>query len=194
MYHIKNDRRAKRSAETIYAALVTLMAEKQFEAISVSELVKRAHIGRATFYRNFDTIEDVLRWRCEQIVGEMIDYVRSDRPSQPVDKQFSVLRPMLRFFYLNSSIVELVIQANRTDILQAAFQREIEQYTPRLLERLDVPAEYVDYWPVIRSSMAVTILVQWVKHGKKETPDALADGLSELMSQMSKTNKLNVLL
>ena len=71
MYHIKNDRRAKRSAETIYEALVKLMGEKRFADIRVTDLVEQAQLARATFYRSFDVQEDVLRWRCDQVLDEL---------------------------------------------------------------------------------------------------------------------------
>ena len=48
----------------------------------------------------------------------------------------------------------------------------------------DLPTEYLAYGPIIRSSVAVNILAHWVKGGKREAPDALADGLAEMASQM----------
>ena len=42
-------------------ALLKLLREKPIEAISISELCGRAGIGRASFYRNFNSKEDILR-------------------------------------------------------------------------------------------------------------------------------------
>lgn len=42
-------------------ALLKLLREKPIEAISISELCGLAGIGRASFYRNFNSKEDILR-------------------------------------------------------------------------------------------------------------------------------------
>ena len=77
MYHIKNDQRAIRSSQLLYEALANLMREKSFDTITVTDLVETAQVGRTTFYRNFDSIEDILHMRCDQVFDEMIDYTKS---------------------------------------------------------------------------------------------------------------------
>ena len=190
MYHIKNDRRALRSAETMYEALVTLMAGKKFDAIKVSEIVEQAQIGRATFYRNFDFIEDVLRWRCDQILDDLIPYMVTFSKSQPPTGRPLLLKPVLRFFYLDSTIIELLIAAERIDILQAAVQKRFERFRPKIVALLNVPEDYLNYWIALRTAMTVNILVQWVKGGKRQAPDELADGMTKLAKQMSEFNVL----
>lgn len=190
MYHIKNDQRAVRSAEAIYAALVSLMKEKSFPVIKVTDLVEQAQIGRATFYRNFDLQEDVLHWRCDQTLDELISYVTSFAKSQPNTGSSSLLKPILRFFYLDSTIIELLIEAERVDILQAGFQERIERFGTRAVALLGVPEDYYDYWCGLRAAALVSILVQWVKGGKRQAPDDLADEIAELALQMSRLNLL----
>ncbi len=192
MYHIKNDRRAVRSAEAIYEALVTLMAQKEFDKIKVSEIVEQAQIGRATFYRNFDTQEDVLRWRCDQIADKLIPYITSFTRSQPNTSRITYLKPILRFFYLDSTIIELLIEAGRIDILQVVVQEWLERSSLKAIALLDVPETYLNYWVALRSAAMVSILVQWVKEGKQHAPDDLADGLAKLISE--KRRLLNLLL
>ena len=47
--------------ESITIALIQLMNKKDFNDISVTELTKRAGVGRVSFYRNFEDKTDVLR-------------------------------------------------------------------------------------------------------------------------------------
>jgi AcrR family transcriptional regulator len=190
LYHIKKDRRAKRSAETIYGALVKLMGEKPFADIKVTDLVEQAQLGRATFYRSFDVQEDVLRWRCDQMLDELIPYMARFAQSQPGAGGASLLKPLLRFFYLDSRIVELLIEAERTDILQVALQERFEHWGPRAVALFSVPEEYVSYWLALRAASAVSVLVQWIKGGKRQAPDDLADGIAELARQTSRANLL----
>ena len=45
---------------SIINALIDLMKEKNFDAISVSEITARAGVSRVSYYRNFDSKEDIL--------------------------------------------------------------------------------------------------------------------------------------
>ena len=190
MYHIKNDQRAVRSAETIYAALINLMEEKRFASIKVTEIVEQAQVARATFYRNFDVQEDVLRWRCDQILDELFAYIIRFAKSQPHTTGNALLKPILRFFYLDSTFIELLIQAERIDILQQAFETRLERLGPKAVALLKVPEDYLDYWFALRAAAVVSMLVQWVKEGKTSAPDDLADGIAELAREMSQANLL----
>ncbi len=183
MYHIKDDQRAKRSAETIYTALVALMDERPFETIKVSDIVEKGDVGRSTFYRNFDLIEDVLRWRCDCAMDAFTDYLMRYAQSQPLDTLMPILKPMLRFFYLDSTIIELLIAAKRIDILQTALQTRFERRVPERAIKLDVPELHLKYGAVIRSYAAVGILTHWVATGKREAPDMLADGLRQSINK-----------
>ena len=56
----ENDRRVQRTRALLRAALLSLIEEKGFEALTVQEIIDRANVGRATFYAHFDSKEDLL--------------------------------------------------------------------------------------------------------------------------------------
>lgn len=58
---MSNEGRNAYVIEHITGALLKLLREKPIEAISASELCELAGIGRASFYRNYDSKEDILR-------------------------------------------------------------------------------------------------------------------------------------
>lgn len=47
--------------ECITTAFLQMLTEQPFEKITISELAKKAGVGRVSFYRNFESKEDVLR-------------------------------------------------------------------------------------------------------------------------------------
>ena len=188
MKHIKNDQRAIRSAEAIYAALAELMEDSAFQTIMVSQLVEQAQIGRATFYRNFDGLEDVLQWRSDQIVEEFFVYLADYRQKNQLSSMLPFLKPILRFFYLNSDVVELLIKANRVDILQQAVHERVVKISRVLGPMLGIPTSALEYGPVIRSGVMMSVLVHWIKGGKRETPDELADALEVTLQKLREFN------
>lgn len=46
--------------ESIELALIQLMTKKPFSQISISEIVKAAGVSRSSFYRNFESKEQIL--------------------------------------------------------------------------------------------------------------------------------------
>lgn len=57
---IKKDRRVERTQQLLRAALLSLIEERGFEALTVQDIIDRANVGRATFYAHFENKEDLL--------------------------------------------------------------------------------------------------------------------------------------
>ena len=51
------DRRRRKTREAIFSAFIALLSKKDFEQITVGEIIEKADIGRATFYAHFETKE-----------------------------------------------------------------------------------------------------------------------------------------
>ena len=145
MYHIKNDQRSIRSTELLYDGLAKLMEEMSFNTIKVKDLVEASHVGRTTFYRNFDAIEDILRLRSDQVFEDMMQYLIAYVQKYGNESGLMLLKPVLRYFYLHSEIIELLMQANRLDIAMASFHRAVLPYKARTLTYLEIDEAYIDY-------------------------------------------------
>lgn len=174
----------------LYDGLATLIREKDFNAITVTDLVEAAKVGRATFYRNFDTIEDVLRLRCDQVCDGFVAYFAAYRQEQDTPTHFPRLKPQLRYFDMNSDIVELLLLADRIDILAGSLRRLFWQFRGQLTTVPDLEETYMDYGLAIRIGVTITILVRWIETGKQQSPDELADSLSPMIQGMVRRDQL----
>ena len=56
----KADRRIQRTRQLLLNALVQLILEKDYEAITVQDIIDRANVGRSTFYAHFEDKEALL--------------------------------------------------------------------------------------------------------------------------------------
>ncbi len=184
MYRIKKDQRSIRSSEMLFDALAGLMRETPFNQITVTDLVDAAQLGRTTFYRNFDEIEDILRMRCDQTFDELINYLKTYGQEDGVETPMALIKPMLRFFYLYSDIIELLMMAKRMDILRDSIRAHLEPFRASIASQLGVTEELVDYVIAIRTGVMLNILVQWIKTGKKQAPDDLAHALGGMFKKM----------
>ena len=58
------------SKECIVSAILQLINDKPLSSISVSELCSKAGVSRMTFYRNYDSIEDIFVKQLNEIFEE----------------------------------------------------------------------------------------------------------------------------
>ena len=54
------DRRVRRTRKALHDALLGLMAEKSYDAVTVQDIIDRADVGRSTFYSHFSDKRDLL--------------------------------------------------------------------------------------------------------------------------------------
>ena len=72
MYLRQANKTARQSQELIAEGLFRLMDRKPFSQIRITELCQEAGVGRKTFYRNFQTKEDVVEFRLDQMQQEYL--------------------------------------------------------------------------------------------------------------------------
>jgi AcrR family transcriptional regulator len=68
----RKDERVRRTRTRIDAAFVGLLHRRSYGGIRVSDIVKKAGVGRPTFYAHYATKDDLLRSQFERIVAPLI--------------------------------------------------------------------------------------------------------------------------
>lgn len=98
MTHGQTDPRIQRTRKLLQDAFIELADERGFDAITVGDIVKRANVNRATFYRHYEDKYVLL----EQIFHETINQFASDLgPPGQVAKSINPQNPperWVRFF------------------------------------------------------------------------------------------------
>jgi AcrR family transcriptional regulator len=67
---VKIDRRAQRTQELLQKALIELIAERGYDAITVQDIVDRASVGRTTFYLHYSSKDELFMSCHEAIISE----------------------------------------------------------------------------------------------------------------------------
>ncbi|OXM13310.1 TetR/AcrR family transcriptional regulator [Paenibacillus herberti] len=179
MYRIKQDKRSIQSIERLKSALWDLMHHKDFADISVVELVSEAQMGRATFYRNFDALEDILRLHCdetfEKLKKVMIQHYEQNDGDETAINRTVFIKPFLRFWDTHTIVIQRLIQAKRTGFIHDALSRTIESVVMLRAKADDELWGRYDYFIAARSGEALHVLLHWIKNEKDLPPDELAD-------------------
>lgn len=87
---MSNEGRNAYVTQHLMDALLELLAENPIQDISISELCERAGVGRASFYRNFESKEDVLRTCTSQLFQAWADGAIEDG-DRPLSEKLGAL-------------------------------------------------------------------------------------------------------
>lgn len=67
----KTDRRVRKTQQALSDALVALILEKGYDAVTIKDITERADVAHATFYRHYRDKDELLRRKLEEVVGEI---------------------------------------------------------------------------------------------------------------------------
>ena len=86
MNTINNERTMRKSKAQICSALMKLLQTKPYRRITVSQVCDSAGVSRPTFYKNFDSMDAVVRFKLLQlkknITGAILALIKSINTSQ----------------------------------------------------------------------------------------------------------------
>jgi len=164
--------------ECIYDSLIILLEGKQFEKVSVSEICKKAGVSRMTYYRNFNSKEDILTEHLNKVFQKYKETLNNKMSS-------STLTNIIPFFELLSSEKKLIDCLIRSDMEYWLFY-QFTDYLKNLKEmhkvfNYDDPLESY-YWINYYSAGLSKLLITWIKNGMIESKETMSKYLLDFQS------------
>lgn len=165
-----------RADSTAYltTALLQLLEKKPLVDIKVTELVTRAGVSRMAFYRNFDTLADVLRAYFAPRMTRLFDDVITQVPSP------AKLGDMQQFFAEMGHALRLAEKRNYEYIVQQLFADNMVRYYQLTLPTGADDAGMQRYWIRFMSAGVYAIWREWLLSGANETLDEMHELIGKL--------------
>lgn len=180
MYHISKDKRSIQSAQLIIEALLLSLKHQQLHKVSIKDLCENARVGRVTFYRHFDSIDDVLRKHCDDRFEQLKQYLK-DFYKRSQTEPF--LKPFLQFWYQDSQILEILIKYNKQDMIREAFMQMIQSLKKKAADSTFSTDAMDAYHLSVQSAVAIAVLSKWIENGKNIPPEALTQSILTAMKE-----------
>ena len=146
----------------ILKTLLQMMKEQPFDSIVISNLVKRAEVGRASFYRNYTDLTDVLKQESDRLTSEW----NKQFDSQPHEAPNEILITLLDFYKEHSEFFLALYDTGLHQIVMDTIvgRVQITPETPNALAYLQSSIAYMIYgW-----------VHEWIKRGMQESGTELA--------------------
>ncbi len=135
------DKRIRRTKKLLRQALTRLMQQKDFQSITVTDVVREADINRGTFYAHYRDVYDLR----DKIEAEMIENFReliaTIRPSETATLK-PVLGRLMDYLEENREIVTALIKVNGQDGFGRKMIAVIEECRMELLPYRSIEDAY----------------------------------------------------
>lgn len=152
----------------IVEGLFQLLNSTSFSKITVSELIEAAHVARASYYRNFDSKEDILDYYFEQLVRQR-KTERATTDIWTVEFAKSGFTASFALFLREKEQITLLLNNG----LSSYFYEMIYRYVIDLAG--DMPANSPDRYRLnIFAGAIFSVLSEWLLSGAKESPQQMA--------------------
>lgn len=110
-----------RSKTLIKDALLSLMIEKPFEKISISDIVRRADVNRGTFYAHYSNTSEVLKSISSSVVDEIALLISPYNPSRVLEAPENFLSQITIFLLRDPEYYAKLLQSDKFhDVLDEA--------------------------------------------------------------------------
>ena len=158
--------------ECIRTALLSLMAVKIFEKITVTEIIKKAGVSRGGFYRNYQSKEEVLQEICSELFQYILEFMT-------IHKFYDNTRFwFIDFFHTiaeNQEAYKLLVNAQVPKNVVLEFDEGI------ILKKLQRNDSVLEQYRALAIAKGITeIVVVWVKNGMQETPEEMAEMMLQI--------------
>lgn len=176
------DRRQKKTRKAIFGAFTDLLSRKNYNQISVQDIINAADVGRTTFYAHFETKDYLLKELCVELFRHIIDtaWGHPHRHFEDCrsDKNDSVFLHLLRHLQENDLNILGLLSSQNNEIFLSYFKSNLKelivsQYVDNgRLKNHKLPEDYLVNH--ISSSFVETV-VWWISRKMKEPPEKITE-------------------
>ncbi|GGQ77836.1 TetR/AcrR family transcriptional regulator [Streptomyces asoensis] len=173
------DPRAARTRARLRSALLEECAQRPLEEVGVAALVRRAGIGRATFYVHYADLEDLAVDACADVVREAVEALHAWRGRPDPVRAPAALAEFFGSLAPHAGLYRTLLAPGGGGPLGRVLHRDLRAYSLRERERAGAADA-----PLVASAVAATfagVLADWLHGDLGGTPAEIADQVWQLL-------------
>jgi len=172
----RKDERVRRTRMRIDAAFVDLLHRRAYGNIRVSQIVKKAGVGRPTFYAHYATKDDLLRSQFERLIAPLIRTTAGDGASIDAMLFLAHVGGAQHFYraFMGPN------GGTGPHVLRECLEARVRE----LLSLHSVPGVSLKQSATTRfvASSLMTVVECWIERGARETPQQVQAIFSDLVT------------
>ncbi len=182
------DKRQVKTLEAIYRAFTNLINNKDYDDITIQDILDESNIGRSTFYCHFKTKNELLLKISKDIFDHVFSHSLQEEKTHDFSKDavFNYKHLITHIFYHIRDEKELItgiMSSKGNDIFLDEFRSHLIVLADSYYN--NYPVKEYDSIPLdLKKSLAIelfiTALKYWIKSDFKETPEQMSDYYTEV--------------
>lgn len=165
--NVSNNKRKRESQQKIESVFIRLLQEKDLNEITVSEIIKEAHLNRSTFYANYVDIYDLANKIKEDMFGNMLELYKEESIRQEHSYDYSKL-----FRHMKEN------QLYYKTLFKLKF--DFTQYYNNHLEEKEAlkyygTTKHMDYHVAFFKAGISAVLEKWLENDCQDSPEEMAE-------------------
>ena len=168
MFNLTKNPRAIISMESMAESFYVLFLSNSYEDVTIEAICAKAGVTRKTFYRNFETKDDIFDYYLYQIL-----LINATLPSGLSPYEYLV--SFFSDFQKEKGLLLICQKNNLFDLLAHSMVKYVElneSFSSVVSSRDDITLFSQYYWPLV-NSLQVMVLKVWTDRGFKESPEEL---------------------
>ncbi|EPZ42263.1 TetR/AcrR family transcriptional regulator [Alicyclobacillus acidoterrestris] len=160
------DRRVARTRRLLIDALIKLIVEDGYDAVTIRGIVKKADVNRSTFYLHFRDKQDILNYMENEVLSELAAAIRN--PNYTYESalwDYKILKRPIQSAIALFEHVEKYASLYRTILVEKDFRARVTQVTSTELFSF-LPNELE---VAFVSNGIIGLILYWLENGMKET-------------------------
>jgi AcrR family transcriptional regulator len=184
----KEDRRVRRTRESLHKALISLVLEKNYDSITVQEVLDRADVGRSTFYTHFQGLDELLSFGTQELRKTLDAALEEQRKSaKRHESVIAFSRAMFEhahgyravYFALLNTGAWPIVRQQLQEVLEELIRRECKAEIAKLkTAKSEVP---VDLFVHYLTAAFFAVLIWWLDRRSRLTPAQIDDVFRSLV-------------
>ncbi len=184
MKPVEKDRRVRRTRQLLQDALIALMLEKPYHAVSVQDILDRADVGRSTFYAHYRDKDDLLLSGFDRLLESLGRHMDTGE-GHGADRSFFSALELFQHVQENHWLYKALVWGQGVDLLFKHGQKALSERIERHLESQSAGQESISVpLPVLSSFLAgslITLLQWWLDNRMPYPPERMAEIYQQLV-------------
>jgi AcrR family transcriptional regulator len=159
-------------------ALIDLVAERGYDAISVADIADRADINRATFYLHYGDKEELLVESMEAVFNELAERLKLPDMKHLAELSFRDYPQALLFQHVgeNAAFYRAMLGPRGVPVFAARARQYIAEASLKRMRRLPPHQARISHEAVAQFSAGalLSLMTWWVERGCPESVDEMA--------------------
>ena len=159
------DRRQRKTRKAIFDACVSLIEEKDFQKITVNEIVERADINRGTFYLHFEDKYEMMKSFENEMIEKIEEVLVNNIPNEEqfneqfLKSRYYTLVQLLNCYVENNDLLQLLLKSGHNASFQAKLREKLHHvFTTKVFPNLKLDYEVPsDLFVILFTSLSLSL-------------------------------------